>query len=127
MKKSRQLCEALGRCWHFETYYSCNSITGLLIECSCGDVFYSQEAFDTHCRELNSDYVAHPWLVIREMEKRGCLDQFICYVCSINYSQWNREVTDFTKLVAIDTTGKLARLALDWLQKEGWDGRNVIN
>jgi hypothetical protein len=80
--------------------------------------FICSKCGERYTEDFCPDYVAEPWLVIREMEKRRCLDKFICYICSINYSQWNRDVTDFTKLVAIDTTGQLARVALDWLQKE---------
>ena len=118
MNLNRELHEALGYCWH--------ELENIGIDESFknyGDVFFhvcKKCGFLTDdCQEeCNPNYVAEPWLVIREIEKRGCLDKFICYVCGIHHLQWNRNVTDFTKLVAIDTTGKLARLALDWLQKE---------
>ncbi|MFA5458045.1 MAG: hypothetical protein WC261_10485 [Synergistaceae bacterium] len=75
--------------------------------------------------ECNPDYVADPRLVIREMEKRGCLDKFILFV-------WDKDIPpeydgglmhidiclEIVKLIAIDTTGKLAQLALDWMEEK---------
>ena len=106
MNLNRKLHEALGYCWHEQ------GDPGVLQCSKCGEpmLFTWQQ---------NPNYAADQRLVIREMEKQRCLDKFICYVCSIHHLQWNRNVTDFTKLVAIDTTGKLAQLALDWLRKEG--------
>jgi len=111
MNLNRELHEALGYCWH-EERPDILRIDDVLTCRKCGAFFIGDDM-------ENPDYVADPRLVIREMEKRGCLDKFICYVCGIHHLQWNRNVTDFTKLVAIDTTGKLAQLALDWLRKEG--------
>ena len=119
MNLNRELHEALGYCWH--------ELENIGIDESFknyGDVFFhvcKKCGFLTDdCQEeCNPNYVADPRLVIREMMKRGELEAFSFYV-------WDRSdklryiasYLDIIRMVAIDQTGKLARLALDWLQKE---------
>jgi hypothetical protein len=105
MNLNRKLHEALGYCWH-DDVLTCRK---------CGAFFIGDDM-------ENPDYVADPRLVVREMEKRGELEAFSFYV-------WDRSdklryiasCLDIIRMVAIDTSGKLAQLALDWLkeQKEG--------
>jgi len=55
-------------------------------------------------------------LVLREMEKKGLRKRFLS---SIGTTTNLDALGKMSSLIAIDTTGKLAQLALDWLQKEG--------
>ena len=70
-----------------------------------------------HEADNNPDYKAEPWLVIREMDKWDKAhhthpdERFINNLGCMEY-----EVVSVDLI--LDTTGKLAQLALDWLQKE---------
>jgi hypothetical protein len=97
------------------------------VECSCG--FQAETPSDVveHPTTRIPDYVAEPWLVIREIAKQGnMLDErlkaFSMYVESGTHSKpFCISAHGLFELIAIDTTGKLAQLALDWIreQKEG--------
>lgn len=120
MNLNRELHEALGYCWH-------EPILGSQIWLITSNrmSFICSKCGERYTEDFCPDYVAEPWLVIREMEKRGCLDKFILFV-------WDKDIPpeydgglmhidtcmEIVKLIAIDTTGKIARVALDWLQKE---------
>ena len=108
MNLNRKLHEALGYCWH-DDVLTCRK---------CGAFFIGDDM-------ENPDYVADPRLVIRAIAKQGnMLDErlkaFSMYVESGTHSRpYCISAHGLFELVAIDTTGKLAQLALDWLQKEG--------
>ena len=124
MNLNRELHEALGYCWHEIVFDPLGKPEFPFCKhCKKEDVSWHWEYPNGHCKRVadnNPDYVADPWLVIREMEKRGELEAFSFYV-------WDRSdklryiasCLDIIRMVAIDTTGKLAQLALDWLRKEG--------
>ena len=129
----RELHEEFGYCWHeLESIGIDESFKNY------GDVFFhvcKKCGFLTDdCQEeCNPNYVAEPWLVIREIARQGSmfherLKAFLMYA-------WDKDIPPETEgavmhidtcleivnLVSIDTTGKLAQLALDWMreQKEG--------
>ena len=114
MNLNRELHEALGYCWH-------EPILGSQIWLITSNrmSFICSKCGERYTEDFCPDYVAAPWLVIREVEKRGELEAFSFYV-------WDRSdklryiasCLDILRMVAIDTTGQLARVALDWLQKE---------
>lgn len=113
MNLNKELHEALGYCWH-ELYYhhETPSIQGFYT-CSCGKTFsHASEAFE-HTSKSNPDYVADPRLVIREMMKREDWENFLNQ--GIQKQKWLRD-DDWIELF-MDTTGKLAQLALDWIKK----------
>ena len=115
MNLNRELYEALGYCWH-EKHAEYNGE----IACTCWATFRSEEEFTLHCKSSNTDYVADPRLVIREMDKWDKAhhthpdERFINNLGCMEY-----EVVSVDLI--LDTSGKLAQLALDWIkeQKEG--------
>jgi hypothetical protein len=110
MNLNRELYEALGYCWH-EKHAEYNGE----IACTCWATFRSEEEFTLHCKSSNTDYVADPRLVIREMMKKGLLKRFLS---SIGTTTNLDALGKMSSLIAIDTTGKLAQLALDWLREQ---------
>jgi hypothetical protein len=97
---NQRLHEALGHCYHdwqkitvdLETLYECRK---------CGVETWAP---------YNPDYVADPRLVLREMRKREDWEEF----CESNRWIWANYMA--IKIdVMLDTTGKLAQLALDWI------------
>jgi len=124
MSLNRELHETLGYCWH--------ELENIGIDESFknyGDVFFhvcKKCGFLTDdCQEeCNPNYVAEPWLVIREIARQGSmfherLKAFSMYVESGTHSKpYCISAHGLFELVAIDTTGKLAQLALDWLREQ---------
>jgi hypothetical protein len=110
MNLNRELHEALGYCWHEKHAEYRGEIA-----CTCWATFKSEEEFIQHCKSSNPNYKAEPWLVIREMKKKGLLKRFLS---SIGTTTNLDTLGKMSSLIAIDTSGKLAQLALDWL-KEG--------
>jgi len=111
MSLNQELHEALGYCWH--GLVSINENGDLV--CSCGRGFYTEANFDYHIKECNPHYVADPRLVIREMMKKGLLKRFLS---SIGTTTNLDALGKMSSLIAIDTTGQLAQLALDWLREQ---------
>jgi len=111
MNLNRKLHEAFGYCWHEKHAEYRGEIA-----CTCWATFKSEEEFIQHCKSSNPNYKAEPWLVIREMKKKGLRKRFLS---SIGTTTNLGALAKMSSLIAIDTTGKLAQLALDWLQKEG--------
>jgi hypothetical protein len=70
------------------------------------------------------DYVGDPRLVLREMQKRegfSCFLSFLmfgsendCLEDELIYAEATLQIVD----LILDDTGKLAQLALDWLERE---------
>jgi len=120
MNLNRELHEAFGHCWH-EKDIKFNFPMPTLWQCKCGICFQSFEDLINHIAQSNPDYVADPRLVIREMEKRKDYGMFILFIYSKLPSKDNNnpDIEDLLELIAIDTTGKFAQLALDWLKGEG--------
>ena len=114
MSLNRELHEALGYCWH-DWHRGGKEYT-----CTCGITFDSLSDLAQHCKEPIPDYVAAPRLVIREMDKWDKAhhthpdERFINNLGCMEY-----EVVSVDLI--LDTSGKLAQLALDWIkeQKEG--------
>ena len=98
MNLNKELHEAFGHKWN-EPDGSIGSVIAYGIDHTMG----------------NPDYVADPRLVIREMKKKGLLKRFLS---SIGTTTNLDTLGKMSSLIAIDTSGKLAQLALDWL-KEG--------
>ena len=111
MNLNRELHEALGYCWHEKHAEYRGEIA-----CTCWATFKSEEEFIQHCKSSNPNYKAEPWLVIREMKKKGLRKRFLS---SIGTTTNLDALGKMSSLIAIDTTGQLAQLALDWLRKEG--------
>ena len=111
MNLNRELHEEFGYCWH-EWEWSSENGQGAWKCRKCGKLSLE--------RNDNPDYVADPRLVIREMMKR---EDWSAFCDQIGHSYATHETKaaayDYIYLFYIlDTTGKLAQLALDWL-KEG--------
>ena len=105
---NRELHEAFRHCWHERKEnpaFMWDEDAPISI-CTCGK---------TDCEDSNPDYKADPRLVIREMEKRNDFDAF-CKTIGIR-SHGGPFYVESTYIM--DTTGKLATLARDWLKGEG--------
>jgi len=77
--------------------------------------FICSKCGERYTEDFCPDYVADPRLVIREMEKKGLRKRFLS---SIGTTTNLDALGKMSSLIAIDTTGQLAQLALDWLRKE---------
>jgi len=112
MNLNRELHEALGYCWH-------EPILGSQIWLITSNrmSFICSKCGERYTEDFCPDYVAEPWLVIREMDKWDKAhhthpdERFINNLGCMEY-----EVVSVDLI--LDTSGKLARVALDWLQKE---------
>jgi len=119
MNLNRELHEEFGYCWH-EWEWSSENGQGAWKCRKCGKLSLE--------RNDNPDYVADPRLVIREIAKQGSmlderLKAFSMYVESGTHSKpYCISAHGLFELVAIDTTGQLARLALDWLREQKEEG-----
>ena len=117
---NRELHEAFGHCWHeidpkqhiapnpqpcagFYTYYKC---------IKCHKQYHNKEKFV----ESNPDYKADPRLVIREMEKREGFGDFLD-VLGGEGDNLSGPILIPLDLI-IDSTGKLATIARDWIRKQ---------
>ena len=104
---------AVGYCWH-DDVLTCRK---------CGAFFIDDDM-------ENPDYVADPRLVIREMEKRGDWPRFckkIGYAMGAIYASSQKPDPAPTRFLVyidliMDTTGKLATLARDWLREQKGEG-----
>jgi hypothetical protein len=108
---NQRLHEALGLCWHHWVLGKQKFDESDHFYCTkCGYRLGYTETTD------QPDYVADPRLVLREMQKREDWIDF----CESNRWIWANYMAIKIDVI-LDTTGKLARLALDWL-KSGEDG-----
>jgi len=120
MDKNRELHGLLG---HTKHNYTISTGEGLS-KCSCGLSGYSVREV---CAKSIPDYASDPRLVLREIEKKGNLGRFILWIwCDSGMVVYNEKWTELgilgilvlvIKLIAIDTTGKLRDLAIEWLKQ----------
>lgn len=92
-----ELAKRLEICWHYyvrEPY-----------QCSCGAYYESQNDLVRHLEVNNPDFL-DPVVVLREMVKRADWRSFAQHIA---YTA--QGIEDYT----IDTTGKVALAALEWL------------
>jgi hypothetical protein len=109
MNLNKELHEAFGHKWN-EPDGSIGSVIAYGIDHTMG----------------NPDYVADPRLVIREMEKRGDWPRFckkIGYAMGAIYASSQKPDPAPTRFLVyvdliMDTTGKLATIARDWLKEQ---------
>ena len=122
MNLNKELHEALGHCWH-EERPDILRIDDILTCRKCGAFFIDDDM-------ENPDYVADPRLVIREMEKRGDWPRFckkIGYAMGAIYASSQKPDPAPTRFLVyvdliMDTTGKLATIARDWLKEQKEEG-----
>jgi len=116
---NRKLHEAFGH----EVHECVEGNWDVPFRCSCGFTTNDPEEMFKH---LDSnpvpDYCADPRLVIREMEAAGRLKGFLDYGAGMYFDKDEHLDEAFLVWVdlILDTTGKLARLALEWLKGEVW-------
>ena len=129
MNLNQELHEAFGYCWHEKRPYIHEKrpyilrIDDILTCRKCGAFFIDDDM-------ENPDYVADPRLVIREMEKRGDWPRFckkIGYAMGAIYASSQKPDPAPTRFLVyidliMDTTGKLATLARDWLREQEGEG-----
>lgn len=115
---SKRLCQKLGICWHEAIARDYRNK-----KCSCGKSFSSNYERRKHFKRANPDFVAHPWELIREMEKRGKLRKLLAFIYLEEFANFDPlHFDDFiSRLIALDTTGKLAELADEFLSEQGVD------
>ena len=111
-KLNRKLHEAFGHCWHELEPIPVEEWDAEPHFFKCKKCGYETDDCQEEC---NPDYVADPRLVIREMEAARKFPQFMRYLC---FGEGICSTVEIAELIAIDTTGKLARLALEWLKGE---------
>ena len=108
MSLNQELHEALGYCWH-EERPDILRIDDVLTCRKCG---YKTDDCQEECIP---DYVADPRLVIREIDKQGKRKDFINYLLRTQ-KVWL--ISDMLVDLILDTAGKLAQLALDWIKEQ---------
>jgi hypothetical protein len=64
------------------------------------------------------DFISDPRLVLREMRKRKDWDEFFAYLLPVGYNLSYRESAYVLVDYITDTTGLLAKAAVEWLRKE---------
>jgi hypothetical protein len=109
------LAELLGICWHDPLPFFA---TGGF-RCDCGDTFsYADDAI-RHQNKLNTDFISDPRLVLVEMAGK------LKFFESVGIVKWVGEHIMTQRPVAyirmdyiLDTTGLLAKAAVEWLRKE---------
>ena len=122
MSLNQELHEALGYCWHEIVFDPLGRPEFPFCKhCKKEDVSWHWEYPNGLCKRVadnNPDYVADPRLVIREIDKQGKRKDFINYLLRTQ-KVWL--ISDMLVDLILDTAGKLAQLALDWIkeQKEG--------
>lgn len=99
---NRKLHEALGKCWH-------TRIGGWLHRrCTiCGNI-----------GDKNPDYISDPRLVIEAMRENPEIDFDSFLVECGSLSRHGRHLDCILLDLIMDKTGRLAKLALEWLGKE---------
>ena len=115
MNKNRELHELLGHCWHED-----GADESIVHKCrSCGFATQYSQIFRNHCRTCNPDYAADPRLVLREMDRVEKLDEFILQLFDLSTESYIKTIQSISRLIALDTTGKLRDMAIEWLKGEG--------
>jgi hypothetical protein len=111
---NRKLHEALGHCYHEWKRVTVDPKSS----------YQCQKCWVEIKEPYNPDYVSDPRLVLREMQKRegfSCFLSFLmfgsendCLEDELIYAEATLQIVD----LILDDTGKLAQLALDWLERE---------
>jgi hypothetical protein len=109
---NRRLHEALGRCWH-ERPKQGYDIPNIHYDPSCPKCGANTE------KVMNPDYCSDPRLAIEAMQERDDWDAFM-------YWQGFCESSIMPKYwipidLMMDTTGNLALLAIEWLERRSHD------
>ena len=107
---------AAGKCWHEPTFdengFATRHSKRRMLKCSHCDALME--------RTSGPDYCADPRLVIEVMRERGDWDRFRL-VIGVGYRDgpYKNSITYISLDLIMDKTGKLARLATEWIKQKG--------
>jgi Zn-finger nucleic acid-binding protein len=119
MDKNRELHELLGKEWHESTpeIRRCRGV-----DLDTGEIGNCRITSDL--ADNNPDYAADPRLVIRGMEEKGLLDEFVWHTNDYYRIKEEYEFSERMDFVVrteyiLDTLGKLRDLAIEFLRGGG--------
>ena len=110
--RNRELAELVGMFWHHAEDFNVRPFYPLT--CSCGEKLFTFQV-EPHCKHYNPDFTADPRLVLREMVKRDDWLMFLAFIKGLMDVSRHHDKIDVGLI--LDTTGKLANLAIEFLLK----------